>query len=228
MKQFTVAVSPYGGNVSNITPFDRIFTRNFNPTVTNTLKGADALLLWGGTDINPSLYGKPAHSRNDCYLSSDLSHRDFMEWYLLREAYQAKIPVIGVCRGAQLICAFAGGTLIQHTDAHYSAHNIETHDGLSMMAPANHHQVMNPTGTKYELLAWAKTNRTKLYEDLPGEPSKGELIDNDIDPEVVWFPEVRGLALQPHPEWGTSLSDFNTWVLNTVREYCIKEEHVSC
>lgn len=68
----------------------------------------DGLLLCGGRDLDPSRYGEEvAGARN-----MDLE-RDASEWALLRAYIQAEKPIMGICRGHQLINVFFGGSLWQ-------------------------------------------------------------------------------------------------------------------
>lgn len=217
MKRKTLAYSPMGrGDV--ITPFDEIFKDKFNPVSKGNLEGADALILWGGEDIHPSYYKEPPHPRNETQ-TKEPSYRDVVEWELMREAYRRHIPIIGVCRGAQFLCVFSGGKLIQDCKGHYSGHGITTYDGLSTHAAANHHQMMSPKEGTYDLLAWAETQVATDMRDGWGQPATGELIDKKIDPEVLWFRDVKGLAIQPHPEWMPSTSKFNEWVLAQIEHF---------
>lgn len=65
----------------------------------------DALIIGGGDDLHPSLYDEaPAHSDYD-------QERDAMEVEYLRLAVQREIPVLGICRGMQLLNIATGGTL---------------------------------------------------------------------------------------------------------------------
>jgi putative glutamine amidotransferase len=70
----------------------------------------DGLLLTGGSDIDPSLYGQAPHPAT----VGVVPHRDRAEIELLRAALEAGLPVLGVCRGMQLLNVLRGGTLIQH------------------------------------------------------------------------------------------------------------------
>lgn len=220
MKPKVLAYS-YFERGDNIAPFDEIFKEKFNAIQKGTVEGADALLLWGGTDIHSSFYKQQPHPANENKAPSP-SYRDMLEWELMREAYQRNIPIIGVCRGAQFLCVFSGGSLIQDCKGHYSGHGLKTYDGLSMHAPANHHQMMNPKKGTFDLLAWAETPMGTDKQIEHGKPAEGELIDQKIDPEVLWFQDTKGLAIQPHPEWGSPGSQFVQWTLSQIEHFVFK------
>lgn len=67
----------------------------------------DALLLSGGNDINPEIYG----ADKDAYNTALDKKRDFFELEMIDKAYKRKIPILGICRGAQLINIYFKGTL---------------------------------------------------------------------------------------------------------------------
>ena len=73
------------------------------------LRALDALVLAGGPDVDPALYGAGCGPHTD--IRPD---RDAGEMLLLRAALQADLPVLGVCRGMQLLAVAAGGSLHQH------------------------------------------------------------------------------------------------------------------
>jgi putative glutamine amidotransferase len=70
----------------------------------------DGLLITGGIDIDPRSFGKKEHHT---VVKTD-PKRDAMELFLLERAIQEEIPVMGICRGMQLINLFFGGTLHPH------------------------------------------------------------------------------------------------------------------
>lgn len=70
----------------------------------------DGLLLTGGADINPALYGQDLSPQHEGF--EEL--RDASENALLTAALEADIPVLGICRGAQMLNVHLGGTLHQH------------------------------------------------------------------------------------------------------------------
>lgn len=70
---------------------------------------ADGLLLTGGGDVNPELYGEAPH---ESFQASEPG-RDEYEIALVRAAIEAQIPIFAICRGMQLLNVALGGTLIQ-------------------------------------------------------------------------------------------------------------------
>lgn len=70
----------------------------------------DALVIAGGADIDPARYGAIPHPMTE----TARLDRDLWEWALLDAAEAAEIPVLGICRGMQLMAAKAGGSLEQH------------------------------------------------------------------------------------------------------------------
>src|SRR5690349_18270782 len=76
----------------------------------DVLAAIDGLVLVGGADINPALYGQDPHP--EALAFSDV--RDRAEMSLLRGALELDMPVLGICRGMQLLNIAAGGDLHQH------------------------------------------------------------------------------------------------------------------
>lgn len=71
----------------------------------------DALVVSGGADVDPGTYGATPHERTSGWQPD----RDAWELALLSAAEAAQLPVLGICRGMQLMAVHAGGTLDQHT-----------------------------------------------------------------------------------------------------------------
>lgn len=216
--KLTLAYSPFGDRGESIFPFTKLYDHSFNALKKGSLDGADALLLWGGEDISPKFYKQKYHSTTQKQPASynDVSFRDMVEWQMMHDAKERGIPIIGVCRGAQFLCVFAGGSLIQNVIGHYSGHGIVTYDGKILHAAANHHQLMNPAPGSFELLGWSEEFGKNHEIELNQKP-KGVLYEQGKDPEVLWFPEVKGFAIQPHPEWMPENSQFVEWVINELK-----------
>ena len=89
-----------------------IFDKTYLDNVMETL---DGLLLSGGGDINPRLYGE-AHQKK---LGPLEPRRDDIEMYLIEKAIEKQVPILGICRGYQLLNVYFGGTLIQNLESEY-------------------------------------------------------------------------------------------------------------
>lgn len=76
----------------------------------HSLDGLDGLLLSGGTDLDPELYGEDRAAETE---DPDIE-RDEMELWLLQEAVDRDLPVLCICRGLQLFNVAFGGGLVQH------------------------------------------------------------------------------------------------------------------
>jgi len=74
------------------------------------LDGLDGLLITGGKDVDPAAYGQEPHPATD----QPGRQRDAWEFALLDAALKRRLPVLGICRGAQVLNVALGGTLHQH------------------------------------------------------------------------------------------------------------------
>jgi GMP synthase-like glutamine amidotransferase len=174
------------GSYSNLFPSFEIVV---NPTK------ADLIIFTGGADVSPDLYWEASHpaTMNDPW-------RDVHELGLMRLAIQKGIPILGICRGAQLATIVAGGTLIQHVNNHIlpGTHPIHFKDGSPPIEmTSTHHQMMNPyplPKEEYEILA-ASNKLSKIYQ-TGGERQ----FHMPVEPEIIYYPLIKTLAIQGHPE----------------------------
>lgn len=158
----------------------------------------DLILFTGGQDINPQLYGE---SYPEIHFTS---YRDNWEVEWFNWAVDNKIPMFGICRGMQLFTALTGGKLIPHVEGHYGNHSVFTNRRKFKEFKVNsiHHQMCIP-GEGILLLAWAEN---VAYKDK-------------VEPEALWFPTVRALGVQWHPEMMHINSIATQFVLTQVKEY---------
>lgn len=216
------ALDNYGG-----APFDTCFDVVFPAYGVKDIESAReltdniALIIWGGADISPAIYGQKA---NKYTMANDhLSDRDEYEVAMAKACIAMNIPIIGICRGAQLMCALSGGTLVQHVDGHAMGryHEITTDTGATYTCPSLHHQMMFPwdrvtmqPSFNFEMLAWSTKNLSKKYwgEPLSDEYVKehpDDVVDEDgirlltveQEPEIIWIPSTKSLCIQSHPEF---------------------------
>jgi putative glutamine amidotransferase len=168
-----------------------------------------ALLLSGGNDIDPKLYGAEPSDQT----MNILSRRDEQELQLLRWAIEDDKPVLGICRGMQLINVALGGTLYQDIDAEvptadshtssqlqrsfgHIAHNLRIEEtsalasilGTSEIAVnALHHQAVKDLGEGLHASAWAEDGVIEALE-MPdkrfiiGVQSHPEALEHEVEP----------------------------------------------
>jgi putative glutamine amidotransferase len=164
--------------------------------VEETLDVLDGLLISGGPDLDPALYGADAHEATD----EPRTARDAGELALLTAALERDLPVLAVCRGSQLLNVARGGDLVQHlpeTIGHeghkhepgtFSEHGVEVKAGTRLgslvggHAPvhSHHHQGFGRVGEGLVETAWADDGSLEGIEDPTRRFALG----------VLWHPEA--------------------------------------
>ena len=115
------------------------------PPGTAALPEVEGLLLPGGWDVDPSFYGEKPDEKVGP-IDRDL---DETELRLFKEAREREIPILGICRGQQVINVAMGGSLIQHLDDHdvraqgrrHLAHTIEVDPSSELGRAAGQHRI---------------------------------------------------------------------------------------
>jgi putative glutamine amidotransferase len=159
----------------------------------------DGLILAGGADIDPASYGAEPHPET----RRTVPERDRAEIALARAAVQRDMPVLGICRGMQLINVALGGTLDQHVPDLVGHTEHRRHPGTFENSD---HDVRLEPGSLAALAADEELHSTKSHHhqgvDQLGE---GLLVTGystlDELPEAIEMPERRFvLGVQWHPE----------------------------
>lgn len=104
-----------------------VLSNDDNPA--SVLDKVDGVLLTGGLDVDPSLYGEAAHET-----TKPVPERDRFEVPLTREAVKRDVPLFAICRGVQVLNVAAGGTLIQDIPS-----SVRTDLNHSIDVPKQHH-----------------------------------------------------------------------------------------
>lgn len=140
---------------------------------------------------------------------------------MVAHAIKLGLPILGVCRGAQLGCALAGGILAQHINGHGSDHYMKTVEGKRIITSSLHHQMMYPGSVKHELLAWAEPQRSGVYKGLSKDELKAITGADGLvkEPEMIWFPDIKCLAVQGHPEFMDHDCEFNQYLHQKMDKY---------
>lgn len=165
----------------------------------------EGLLLSGGTDVNPAVYGQPRDPRTE----DPDDELDELEQRLLEQALARNLPVLAICRGLQVFnVAHAGGTLVQHIEGHsvrrddlaIPAHTVTVETGTVLSEimgsgehPVNsrHHQAALAIGSGLVVSARAGDGVVEAME----HPGKKFAVAVQWHPEnqVYSFPEQRRL-----------------------------------
>jgi putative glutamine amidotransferase len=115
------------------------------PPGTASLPNLDGLLLPGGEDVDPSFYGEVPDAKTGP-VDRDL---DETELDLFRQAREQNLPVLGICRGQQVINVAMGGSLVQHLEDHevrahgrsHLAHAIDVDPSSELGRAAGDHKI---------------------------------------------------------------------------------------
>jgi putative glutamine amidotransferase len=160
----------------------------------------EGLVLSGGSDVDPALYGEAPHKR----LGKVIRERDDFELALTREALARDVPLLAICRGHQVLNVATGGTLIQDIPSELTggpehdprserwerAHTVEIYEGTrlreilqrgTVSVNSFHHQAIGRLGGG--LVVSARSCGDQLVEGV-------ELKGNRFALGVQWHPEA--------------------------------------
>lgn len=156
----------------------------------------DGLVIPGGWDVDPALYGQEPHEKTD----QPRQERDAWEQALIREALRQDLPLLCICRGEQLLNVTLGGTLHQHLPDvvgngqyqlggyRFNRIPVEVRPESTLAAligphpeavPVAHHQAVDQLGDGLVAVAWSEDEVVEAIE-YPG---------NHFTVGVQWHPE---------------------------------------
>ncbi|WP_345970464.1 MULTISPECIES: gamma-glutamyl-gamma-aminobutyrate hydrolase family protein [Sulfurimonas] len=155
----------------------------------------DALLITGGSDIDPQTYGAQAHPA----IEHTDPERDAMELYLLETAVRRGVPVMGICRGMQLLNLHFGGTLHPHI------HDFDL-DFSHPHTPLPLQTVTLEYGSRlHDIVGQGELRVNALHHQAVDRPGEGMRIVAHDRNRIVQAIEHTGspfmLGLQWHPEF---------------------------
>ncbi|MEU0004875.1 gamma-glutamyl-gamma-aminobutyrate hydrolase family protein [Streptomyces sp. NPDC006314] len=156
-----------------------------------TVARLDGLVIAGGPDVDPARYGAERSPRT----GPPAPRRDSWELALIGAALAAGVPLLGICRGMQLLNVALGGTLVQHLDGHaeavgvFGGHPVKPVPGTryagivpeELTVPTYHHQAVERLGAGLLPSAYAADGTVEAVE-LP--PDQGWALG------VQWHPEM--------------------------------------
>jgi putative glutamine amidotransferase len=163
----------------------------------NILERLDGVLLPGGTDIQPSYYCEKPHAE----LMPANPQLDELEFALTRYALRKNLPILGICRGTQVLNVTLGGTLYQDVQQVGSEQHLYLDQPRSTLV---HDLCLDPQSRMARLVKATRFKVNSLHHQAIKKPGKGVRIvgwAEDNTPEAI---EVEGyrfaMGLQCHPE----------------------------
>ncbi|WP_236788954.1 gamma-glutamyl-gamma-aminobutyrate hydrolase family protein [Amycolatopsis sp. GM8] len=149
----------------------------------SALAALDGLVIAGGADVGPERYGREPHEK-----TVSRPERDGFEFAAVRAAAERGLPVLGVCRGMQVLNVAYGGTLTQHLpellrhDEHQPSPAVYGHQritlapgsraakilGAEAKAQCYHHQAVDALGAGLTAVGWAADGTVEAVE-APGD-----------------------------------------------------------
>lgn len=173
------------------------------PARLERLEDADAVVLTGGADVEPQRYG----FSDPQGLCSTNPERDEVEWAILERLQQRALPTLAICRGAQLLNVFHGGTLIadlgkrneiHRRDGERRAHDVAIVESTRLHAIAgkrgglvnsSHHQAVGRLASRFRASAVSSEDAIiEAFEDL--DPASTPFLL-----AVQWHPEAMEAGL---------------------------------
>jgi putative glutamine amidotransferase len=158
-----------------------------SPAPRRGLEDLGGLVLTGGGDIDPSLYGAEPRAQT----KHVFRERDELERDLIEEAQRKDLPILAICRGLQMLNVVRGGTLNQHIEGHKEVeHRVRTEPESKIAAcvgtedyavNSRHHQCIDRVGCELIVTACAEDGVIEAVED----PHRSFVV------AVQWHPEDR-------------------------------------
>ncbi|MBT2263456.1 gamma-glutamyl-gamma-aminobutyrate hydrolase family protein [Rhodococcus erythropolis] len=208
---FSVKISDAGG-LPVLLPYEAV-----GPEIIDRV---DGLVVTGGQDVDPEIWGGPPPTPNPTggqTLAID-RRRDDYEIALVRLAIERRIPVLGVCRGHQIINVGLGGTLISDlTDQGTQHYSLERFPDCR---PEGEHVVHFDEGTLAGKLYGPRCGVSSWHHQAVDRIGEGLVVSGrapDGVVESIESPDGNVLGVQWHPEARSDLEPCFTWLVTQAR-----------
>ena len=173
-------------------------------TLRQIVSQLDGLVMTGGEDINPKFYGEENHPE-----LGEVNHeRDSYDLTLVKLAIEHNVPILGICRGLQLINVALGGTLYQDLPSQHSQQINHRQESGTILA---HKVLVTPNTQTSKVLGVSELMANSLHHQAikklaPGLKITGKAEDGVVE-MIEGYPTRPILAVQYHPEYFASEGD---------------------
>ena len=189
----------------------------------STLESSSGLLLTGGEDIHPKWYNQP----EDTVKCNAINlRRDSIEYFAAKKAFELGLPVLGICRGMQMINVASGGSLIP--DIPTSRYGDTVPHREDPFEPVFHEIIINQASILYsvvgknqiDVLSNHHQGVDRLAEGLRVVARTGDDLTEAIEYSAPYSKSFL-LGVQFHPE----AMDWESPVSTNMAEYFLREAH---
>lgn len=163
------------------------------------LERVDGLLLSGGVDVDPALYGRPRHPK----LGRVDRERDEFELALTRHALRRDLPILAICRGQQVLNVATGGTLIQ--DLPSELEGVVTHEAPGRRTRRTHPVEVAAASKLSEILGPGPLSVNSFHHQAIDQLGEGLVVSGRCPGDgVIEAVEMKDrsfvVGVQWHPE----------------------------
>lgn len=197
------------GGIPVILPF-------INPEMTlETLPLCDGIILSGGEDVDPQFYGQDPH----IHLSPTLPDRDLVEIEIVKYAIMHDIPILAICRGAQILNVALGGTLIQ--DIPSQMKEPFQHSQTAERRRDTHWVTISTDSKLYQMLGTDRVRVNSLHHQALDKVSNDLRVvavasDGIVEAVEYIHSSTFTIGVQWHPE---SMANTNSMMNNLFKEF---------
>lgn len=179
---------------------------------------ADVVVFTGGPDVHPGLYGLEEGQFHPKTLYNRQRDQDDMALYA--DCIIGRIPMIGICRGAQFGHVMNKGTLFQHVDNHCGDHPIWDLDGggIVQKASSTHHQMVMKNN-RMDVIGVAHKSRKRYTTAVECEEGQTH------DVEAFYYKDTCFLGFQGHPEY-RNYPAYTKWCLQKIEKWIVHDPRI--
>lgn len=185
------------------------------------LEQLDGLLATGGGDIDPTLFGEEPHPK----LGEVSPLRDQFELMIVRKALQANKPVLGICRGCQILNVAAGGTVYQDIYSQCSQELLQ-HAQRAPRAHASHFVDIEEETMFYEIIQMGRIKVNSYHHQAVHRVADGFRVSAAAGDEIIEAIESTrhafALGVQWHPENMTGRDPYADAIFKAFVDACSK------